>query len=162
CGRGWRTRSTGSAISDADAGRTQGRCGHPGGDGGGSAAAPADAGRARHSGDVLHHVRPGQLRQGDAAHLPAGLRRQDGADARGTAPFLPVMGNYAGQTPQIPTTLPTLDEILGTPDLGVTSPEEYLLARVSGEKLNVFTLHAEAEGMGNAEFFVRFLDGLRA
>jgi len=96
------------------------------------------------------------------------LQVQDGydllyhSDARGTAPFLPVMDDYAGRTPQIPTTLPTLDEILGTPDLGVTSPEEYLLGRVSAGKLNVFTLHAEAEGMGNADFFARFLDGLRA
>lgn len=80
------------------------------------------------------------------------------SDSRGTAPFLPVMDHYLGQTPQIPTTLPTLDEILGTRELGETPPEEYLLARLSAERLNVFTLHAEAEGMGNADFFARFLD----
>jgi peptidoglycan/xylan/chitin deacetylase (PgdA/CDA1 family) len=84
------------------------------------------------------------------------------SDSRGTEPFLPVMDGYPGQTPQIPTTLPTLDEILGTPELGDTAPEEYLLAHLSNERLNVFTLHAEAEGMGNADFFAHFLDALRS
>jgi undecaprenyl phosphate-alpha-L-ara4FN deformylase len=82
------------------------------------------------------------------------------SDSRGTAPFLPVMDGYLGQTPQIPTTLPTLDEILGTPELGNTPPEQYLLACLSEDHLNVFTLHAEAEGMGNADFFARFLAAL--
>jgi hypothetical protein len=71
------------------------------------------------------------------------------------------MDGYLGRTPQIPTTLPTLDEIMGTPELGDVAPEEYLLAQLHEERLNVFTLHAEAEGMGNAGFFARLLDALR-
>ena len=35
------------------------------------------------------------------------------SDSRGTHPFLPVMGGIAAQCPQLPTTLPTLDELVG-------------------------------------------------
>jgi peptidoglycan/xylan/chitin deacetylase (PgdA/CDA1 family) len=83
------------------------------------------------------------------------------SDTRGETPFLPVLENRQFRTLQIPTTLPTLDEFLGTPELGDDNPGDYLLARLDESRLNVFTLHAETEGMGYAGFFADFLDTLR-
>jgi hypothetical protein len=81
------------------------------------------------------------------------------ADTRGTVPFLPVLEGVRSDVPQLPTTLPTLDELLGLD--GVT--EETFAARIvdlaktaGGDA--VFTLHAEAEGMS---FHRSFEDLLR-
>lgn len=67
------------------------------------------------------------------------------SDCRGTSPFYPVMNNVRFKTLQIPTTLPTADELLGrnglTPDL---LPEYYLNQLKPG--LNVHTIHTELEG----------------
>ncbi len=70
------------------------------------------------------------------------------ADTRGTVPFLPRSGGRTFRVPQLPTTLPTLDEMLGRD--GVT--EGTFAARLvelaeKGGRDAVFTLHAEAEGM---------------
>lgn len=83
------------------------------------------------------------------------------SDARGWTPFRPVIGGRVYRTPQIPTTLPTLDELLGTPQLGDSDPAEYLLGQLDPARLNVFTLHAEVEGMGHAGFLADFLTALR-
>lgn len=83
------------------------------------------------------------------------------SDTRGYTPFRPVIGQQAFRTLQIPTTLPTLDELLGSPELGDDNPVDYLLARLHPTRLNVFTLHAETEGMGYAGFLVDFLEALR-
>ncbi len=81
------------------------------------------------------------------------------ADTRGTVPFLPRSGGRTFKIPQLPTNLPTLDEMLGRD--GVT--EESFGARVvelaeRGKGDAVFTLHAEAEGMS---FHACFEDLLR-
>ncbi len=70
------------------------------------------------------------------------------ADTRGTHPFRPRMEGRVRSVPQVPTTLPTLDEMLGLD--GVT--EGNFAARLldlatTGGGDAVFTLHAEAEGM---------------
>jgi peptidoglycan/xylan/chitin deacetylase (PgdA/CDA1 family) len=71
------------------------------------------------------------------------------SDTRGREPFLPSWGSTAGNCPQLPTTLPTLDELIG---LEGRTPEEAAreIVRRSQESLphgHVFTLHAELEGM---------------
>ena len=83
------------------------------------------------------------------------------SDARGWTPFRPAIGGRVYRTPQIPTTLPTLDELLGAPELGQGDPVDCLLARLEESRLNVFTLHAEAEGRGYAGFFADFLTALQ-
>ena len=40
------------------------------------------------------------------------------SDTRGAGPFVPVVGGAVVAVPQLPTTLPTLDELIGRPDLG--------------------------------------------
>jgi peptidoglycan/xylan/chitin deacetylase (PgdA/CDA1 family) len=66
------------------------------------------------------------------------------SDTRGHMPFLP----RAGDVPQFPTTLPTLDELLGRSDLDNASPVDALLALTAPPHYrdHVFTLHAELEG----------------
>ena len=70
------------------------------------------------------------------------------ADTRGRAPYLPAAGGRAIPVPQVPTTLPTLDEMLGRDGVDEGNFAERLLALAAatgGDQ--VFTLHAEAEGM---------------
>lgn len=63
------------------------------------------------------------------------------SDTRGTAPFRPWVGGGQLETVQVPTTMPTMDELLGrVRDV----PRALLDALRPG--LNVFTLHAEVEG----------------
>jgi undecaprenyl phosphate-alpha-L-ara4FN deformylase len=86
------------------------------------------------------------------------------SDTRGTAPFLPVFGRVAGQVPQLPTTLPTLDELIGRGDLKGTDPVDHLLALTTGltAQDQVFTLHAELEGGAYLASFERLLLEWRA
>jgi peptidoglycan/xylan/chitin deacetylase (PgdA/CDA1 family) len=83
------------------------------------------------------------------------------SDARGTHPFLPVMAAEIVACPQVPTTLPTLDELLGRDGLSAQSAHQHLLERTRhpppGD--HVFTLRAELEGMRLAPVFERLLDG---
>ncbi|MEP7311275.1 MAG: 4-deoxy-4-formamido-L-arabinose-phosphoundecaprenol deformylase [Pseudomonadota bacterium] len=77
------------------------------------------------------------------------------SDTRGQTPFLPT----ASGVPQYPTTLPTLDELLGRSDLGNASPIDALLALTAPprDRDHVFTLHAEIEGGTHLRDFERLL-----
>ena len=81
------------------------------------------------------------------------------SDTRGRGPFLPVFGDMVCAVPQLPTTLPTLDELIGRPDLGGADPVDHLLALSSaaGAREHVFTLHAELEGGKYLDAFERLL-----
>jgi undecaprenyl phosphate-alpha-L-ara4FN deformylase len=95
------------------------------------------------------------------AYVPA-LEQQLGfryaSDTRGSAPFMPFTATGAA-VPQLPTTLPTFDELIGREDLNGADPVEHLLqltARTPGRD-QVFTLHAELEGGKYLEDFTRLL-----
>ncbi|HJV49568.1 MAG TPA: polysaccharide deacetylase family protein [Geothrix sp.] len=83
-------------------------------------------------------------------------------DCRGFAPFYPIVKGRTLRTLQIPTTLPTLDELLGldgrTPDQ--VNREVWDLVRENA--LNVYALHTEVEGGALFETFDAFLAGLNA
>ncbi len=83
------------------------------------------------------------------------------SDSRGTHPFYPVMGGRRFRTLQVPTTLPTADEILGTAGITPASIHEYYLNSLT-DGLNVLTIHAELEGKAIRPSFVRLLEGLQA
>jgi peptidoglycan/xylan/chitin deacetylase (PgdA/CDA1 family) len=101
------------------------------------------------------------------AYVP-GLERELGfryaSDARGTCPFVPVIDGTPVAVPQLPTTLPTLDELIGRPDLQGVDPVDHLLALTSEavDRDHVFTLHAELEGGVYLEPFERLLRTWRA
>ena len=80
------------------------------------------------------------------------------SDARGYSPFIPEMAGHVFKTPQIPTTLPTLDEILG--DVKAENVSEYY-AGLLHEGLNVHTIHTEMEGGLMHWTFSEFLDRCR-
>jgi len=74
------------------------------------------------------------------------------SDTRGGGAFYPLLAGGASPCPQIPTTLPTFDELLGRDGVDESNIAEtvYRLctaAPAPGRALEVFTLHAELEGM---------------
>lgn len=87
------------------------------------------------------------------------------SDTRGRGPFIPVTAAGPGATIQIPTTLPTLDEMLGRADLPAGDPvavwEEGIAAAPPGS-VQVITMHAEIEGMAHAQLLESALARLRA
>lgn len=83
------------------------------------------------------------------------------SDGRGSHPFYPVMDGRSFATLQIPTTLPTADEILGENGITPENIPEYYLDNLK-EGLNVLTIHAELEGGAIRASFVRLLELLSA
>lgn len=79
------------------------------------------------------------------------------SDGRGTHAFLPRAEGRIFKTLQIPTTLPTLDELLGRPEYPEDGLVRQYLSWLRPGMLNVLTVHAEIEGMRNLAFFRRFL-----
>ena len=71
------------------------------------------------------------------------------SDCRGTAPFIPVIGGRPLKCSQLPTTLPTLDELIGLNGLDASTVAGHLLqlSEMAPPNGHVFTLHAELEGM---------------
>jgi peptidoglycan/xylan/chitin deacetylase (PgdA/CDA1 family) len=86
------------------------------------------------------------------------------SDVRGTHPFLPVMNGKASACPQIPTTLPTLDELVGREGIGEGNVHEQVHAasRRPVPDGHVYTLHAELEGMKLLPVMERLLRMWRA
>ena len=82
-----------------------------------------------------------------------------GSDTRGTHPFLPVIDAEIIGCPQYPTTLPTLDEMIGLNGADVGNVHEALLAQTREPFEHVYTLHAELEGMKLAPIFEKLLEG---
>jgi len=69
------------------------------------------------------------------------------SNARGVSPFYPEMGNESFRILEIPTTLPTLDEVVGIEGNEITSLSEfYLNTLTTTGGLNILTIHTELEG----------------
>ena len=81
-----------------------------------------------------------------------------GSDTRGAVPFFPRIGGKVFSTLEIPTTLPTFDELLGRPEYPDASIAPHLFSLLRPESLNVFTMHAEIEGMARRSLFRRFME----
>lgn len=80
------------------------------------------------------------------------------SDTRGRGPFQPLWGGVAIGCPQLPTTLPTLDEILGLHDDVV----HHVLKQSDAPGQHVYTAHAELEGGRLLPQFEKLLLGWRA
>ncbi|HVU16148.1 MAG TPA: polysaccharide deacetylase family protein [Candidatus Didemnitutus sp.] len=79
------------------------------------------------------------------------------SDSRGTRPFFPRINGSTWRTLEIPTTLPTLDELMGRPEYPDDIIAGHLIAQMRPDVLNVLTVHAEIEGMGRRALFQDFL-----
>ena len=85
------------------------------------------------------------------------------SDGRGTDPFMPVIRGEIVLCPQFPTTLPTLDEMIGVNGVDESNVAERLLAITRRDRGDhVYTLHAELEGMKLAPIFEKLLEGWAA
>jgi len=84
------------------------------------------------------------------------------SDTRGIAPYRCVVEGEILATPEIPTTLPTLDEVMGRSDLrDDAAVREFYLGQCKPDALNVHTIHAETEGMGQLESFTALIRALK-
>lgn len=83
------------------------------------------------------------------------------SDCRGTHPFVPVWNGEPVHCPQLPTTLPTLDELIGLDGTTDDNVHGRLLAFTATPRDHVFTLHAELEGMKLLPVLERLLSGWR-
>lgn len=68
------------------------------------------------------------------------------SDTRGTAPYRPAVRGYAFRAPELPTTLPTLDETYGVVGRDPAVLADDLVTRIRPGALDVHTIHAELEG----------------
>jgi undecaprenyl phosphate-alpha-L-ara4FN deformylase len=78
------------------------------------------------------------------------------SDCRGRSLFRPVIGGCRLGHIQVPTTLPTYDELVGLKCTPKTY-NAYLLKRIQPDRLNVLTIHAETEGIACHDLFKSFL-----
>jgi peptidoglycan/xylan/chitin deacetylase (PgdA/CDA1 family) len=84
------------------------------------------------------------------------------SDCRGRHPFMPVWNAEVVHCPQLPTTLPTLDELIGVDDLTADNVHLPLLRQTAEQRQDhVFTLHAELEGLRLGDTLERLLTGWR-
>jgi peptidoglycan/xylan/chitin deacetylase (PgdA/CDA1 family) len=142
-------------------------------DGVGSADAQWTALRMQRACDRFHeifgepartHGAAGWQMNADAWRLTQRLGFDYCSDTRGTEPFIPIRRAEIFDCPQLPTTLPTLDELIG---LGGVTPENVAerLLELSRDPLptgHVYTLHAELEGGRLLPAFERLLAGWKA
>ena len=90
------------------------------------------------------------------------------SDGRGVFPHLPVWNAELVRCPQIPTTLPTLDELIGSDGVTEDNVAGTLLAMTatppasSVAAAHVFTLHAELEGMRLMAVLEKLIPGWKA
>jgi peptidoglycan/xylan/chitin deacetylase (PgdA/CDA1 family) len=83
------------------------------------------------------------------------------SDTRGRAPFRPAAGGRVFRAPEIPTTLPTLDEVYGRVASAPHALAEHWLGLLRPGALNVHTIHAELEGGPHLDTLAVLLRSLR-
>jgi peptidoglycan/xylan/chitin deacetylase (PgdA/CDA1 family) len=87
------------------------------------------------------------------------------SDTRGVLPFLPVLTRGGSPCVQLPTTLPTFDELLGRENIDEATVADAVYQRSCDARdpsLQVFTLHAELEGLLLRDAFAALLAKWRA
>lgn len=85
------------------------------------------------------------------------------SDTRGTHPFVPLRHAEVIACPQMPTTLPTCDELIGLNGVTEDTLVNHVLdlTREPTASGHLYTLHAELEGMRLAPRFEGLLEGWR-
>lgn len=119
--------------------------------------------------DVFHHHAythgaAGWQMNAHAFHLEKDFGFHYASDCRGSHPFIPVVDNKAIDCPQLPTTLPTLDEVIGCDGWTEDNVHQYILneAKREFQHGHVYTLHAELEGMKLIPVMRRLLEAWRS
>jgi len=83
------------------------------------------------------------------------------SDTRGTHPFIPTWQAEIFACPQLPTTLPTLDELMNRDGISLDNIVEHLMKLTAQPPAtgHVYTLHAELEGGKWLPIFEQLLQG---
>jgi len=84
------------------------------------------------------------------------------SDCRGQTVFRPLVEGVRLNQPQVPVTLPTFDEVIGRNGIDTERYNDYLLAKIRPDGINVLTIHAEVEGIICRDLFERFVKKARA
>lgn len=100
----------------------------------------------------------------DAYRLEQQLGFLYASDTRGQHPFWPVCQGELVRCMQLPSTLPTLDELIGREDWSSDNVHHHLLqlTQTSLSTGHVYTLHAELEGMKLLPVFEKLLKGWKS
>ncbi|HWU84514.1 MAG TPA: 4-deoxy-4-formamido-L-arabinose-phosphoundecaprenol deformylase, partial [Rhodocyclaceae bacterium] len=109
------------------------------------------------------HAAPGWQTNVHALRRTQRLGYRYASDTRGSRPFIPVHNGEIVLCPQLPTTLPTTDELVGLDGVTEDNVADTLLRHTAFEPEHghVFTLRAEREGMKLAPTFEKLLTGWR-
>ena len=83
------------------------------------------------------------------------------SDTRGTTPFFPRIDGRVFKTLEIPSTLPTFDELMGRPEYPDHKIVPHYLSLLRNDRPNILTIHAELEGMGRRSLFRSLLMALQ-
>jgi len=113
---------------------------------------------------ALTHGAAGWQMNAHALRLEQRMGFRYASDTRGTHPFIPLWNAEIIACPQLPTTLPTLDELIGVNGITEANVGEHLLKLTAQPPAtgHVYTLHAELEGMKLAPVFEQLLEGWHA
>jgi undecaprenyl phosphate-alpha-L-ara4FN deformylase len=113
-------------------------------------------------GEAPHaHAAAGWQMNRHALRLMQQLGFKYSSDTRGTHPFIPTVNAEIIACPQLPTTLPTLDELMNRDGITLENIAEHILklTEVSLATGHVYTLHAELEGGKWLPIFEQLLQG---
>lgn len=103
---------------------------------------------------------PGWMVSADSLEIQDALALSYCSDARGSHPFYPTWHGRTFSTLQIPTTWPTMDELMGENGITVDNINNYYTSCLR-PGLNVHTIFAEIEGRSLAPQFIDLLDRLK-
>jgi undecaprenyl phosphate-alpha-L-ara4FN deformylase len=79
------------------------------------------------------------------------------SDTRGKSAYFPEINGQVFKTLEIPSTLPTFDELLGRPEFPDAAIVSHYLSLLDSELPNILTIHAEIEGMMKLPLFRELL-----
>jgi undecaprenyl phosphate-alpha-L-ara4FN deformylase len=107
------------------------------------------------------HAAAGWQMNRHALRLTQRLGLAYSSDTRGTHPFIPTVNAEIITCPQLPTTLPTLDEIMNRDGITLENVVSHLLNLTANPPAtgHVYTLHAELEGGKWLPIFEQLLQG---
>ena len=116
-------------------------------------------------GDAPHaHAAAGWQMNRQAFRLMQQMGFTYSSDTRGSHPFIPTWQAEIMACPQLPTTLPTLDELMNRDGITLENVAEHILklTEVPSATGHVYTLHAELEGQKWMPIFEQLLQGWQA
>ena len=107
------------------------------------------------------HAAAGWQMNRHALRLTQRLGLAYSSDTRGTHPFIPMVNAEIIACPQLPTTLPTLDELMNRDGITLENIAQHILHLTETPPAtgHVYTLHAELEGGKWLPIFEQLLQG---